>query len=153
MFAGRLSMTSLIRSAFELAHPCCGHTGSCPHFKITSFPAKRSCIQLAAKIRTLYSARNAPRQTTIEHSIWNALPTLPFQCSDFSRLTHPPTPHPERRPCRLAMLSVNRRYTRAQPCLPLPPIAPAIPGSLPRAADTTTLALRHGDLDWICEDK
>jgi hypothetical protein len=28
MFAGRLSMTSLIRSAFEFAHPGCGHTGS-----------------------------------------------------------------------------------------------------------------------------
>ncbi|KAJ7347495.1 hypothetical protein DFH08DRAFT_1080428 [Mycena albidolilacea] len=39
------------------------------------------------------------------------------------------------------------------PCLPIRPIAPAIAGSLPRAADTTTLALRHGDLDWICEDK
>ncbi|KAJ7788628.1 hypothetical protein B0H14DRAFT_3892323 [Mycena olivaceomarginata] len=205
-----------------------------PH-PIASFPAKPSCIQLAAKVRTLYSVRNAPRPTIIEHSI----PTLPtprpspfisglslairaptlnasvafrytaspfaslaqhpprssicarvypeldctafrgqyvppfrqtrqsniqglrsvspatfvFQGSDFSRLTRPPTPHPERQPCRLAMLSMGRRYTHDQPCLPLPPIAPMIPGSLPRVADTTTLALRHGDLDCICEDK
>ncbi|KAJ7347468.1 hypothetical protein DFH08DRAFT_1080417 [Mycena albidolilacea] len=61
-----------IRSAFELTHPG-PHTGSCPHSKIASFPAKPSCIQLAAKVRTLYSVRNAPRPTTIEHSI----PTLP----------------------------------------------------------------------------
>ncbi|KAJ7694473.1 ribosomal S17-domain-containing protein [Mycena olivaceomarginata] len=63
------------------------HTGSCPYSKIASLPAKRSCIQLAGKVRTPYSVRNAPRPTTIEHSIWNALLTLPTPRPSISGLS------------------------------------------------------------------